>query len=59
MKPLRTRLLRAAVLAALLVVMTADVASANAGGAGADSVPYDPGLPNIAPILPWFWPLSE
>lgn len=54
MTPLRTRLIRALVMALMILALTANVAAADEGGLGLDCVPYDPGLPGeLLPELPW------
>ena len=49
MTPLRKRLIHAFALAVMVVALTANVAAASEGESGGDCVPYDPGLPSIAP----------
>lgn len=41
--------MRAVALAVMVVALTANVAAASEGGYVRDCVPYDPGLPSIAP----------
>ena len=41
--------MRAVTLAVMVVALTANIAAAREGESGGDCVPYDPGLPSIAP----------
>ncbi|MEP6694257.1 MAG: hypothetical protein ABJB39_06405 [Chloroflexota bacterium] len=61
MTPLRKRLMRAVVLALMVLALTANVAAADEGGSGLDVVPYDPGLPGdqTPPPPPPEWLFSE
>jgi hypothetical protein len=55
-KPVRKRVIRAVVLALMVLALTANVAAANEGGGyGLEMVPYDPGLPDQAPLAPPSW----
>ena len=47
MTPLRQRVMRAVVLALMVLALTANVAAADDGGTNLDYVPYDPGLPAV------------
>ena len=47
MTPLRQRVMRAVVLALMVLALTANVAAAGDGGTNLDYVPYDPGLPAV------------
>jgi hypothetical protein len=59
--PLRTRLIRVVAMALLVLALTANVAAAEDGGSGLDSVPYDPGLPSseLQPSSPPCWSIAE
>ncbi|MEO8633364.1 MAG: hypothetical protein ABI466_08380 [Chloroflexota bacterium] len=48
MTSLRTRLMRAAAIALMVLALGANVAAASEDGSELDSVPYDPGLPASA-----------
>ncbi|HEV8656535.1 MAG TPA: hypothetical protein VGR85_13600 [Candidatus Limnocylindria bacterium] len=62
MTPLRSRLMRAVVMALMVLALTANVAAANDGDTNVDVVPYDPGLPGDQtppPVPPAPSPFTE
>ena len=59
MKPVRKRVIRAFVLALMVLALTGNVAAANEGGYRPQMVPYDPGLLDQAPSALPSWPFFD